>query len=154
MNKLSLLSLVVFVSGVMAVVPSGIGTAAVVDPIPISIGTKPGPPGSPLINFALTANAAGTAYQLTGEATFSQAIAPPNGLVTYGVSGSAIVNADGFWISLVGTGYDLAKTVFLGTFGLQLSADPAKNTLTYAKQSLDAASTQIVTGVPELKTCP
>ena len=33
-------------------------------------------------------------------------------------------------------------------------ADPAKNTLTYAKQTLDAASTQIVTAVPEVKTCP
>jgi hypothetical protein len=155
MKKLWVLSLVVFVSGV-AVVPSSVGHAAVVDPIPLCVGTKPGPPGSPSINFTLTANTAGTAYQLTGQATFSQAIAPPNGLVIYSVIGAAIANPDGFWLSLVGTGYDLAKTVFIGTFGLQLSADPAKNTLTYAKQSLDATAPQVVnlTGAVEVKNCP
>jgi hypothetical protein len=38
--------------------------------------------------------------------------------------------------------------------GMQLSADPAKNTLTYAKQSLDAATTQLVTRVPVVTPCP
>jgi hypothetical protein len=153
MNKLRVLLLIVFVSGV-AVGSAGVGLAAVVDPIPLCVGTKPGPPGSPSINFTLTANPAGSVYQLTGQATFSQAVAPPNGLVIYSVSGSAIPNTDGFWISLTGAGYDLAKAVFIGTFAVQLSADPAKNTLTYAKQTLDAASTQIVTAAPEVKTCP
>ena len=153
MKTLRALSLAVFVTTVV-VMPSSVGLAAVVDPILVCLGTKGGGPGAPSINFTLIANSAGSFVQLTGQATFSQAVAPPNGLVIYGVSGSAIPNADGFFVSLLGTGYDLAKAVFVGMFAMQLSADPAKNTLTYAKQSLDATSTQIVTGVPELKPCP
>ena len=153
MKTLRALSLVVFVTTVV-VMPHSVGIAAVIDPFSVCLGTKGGGPGAPSINFILIANSAGSFFQLTGQATFSQAVSPPNGLVIYSVSGSAITNADGFWVSLVGTGYDLAKTVFLGTFGLQLSADPAKNTLTYAKQSLDAAAPQVVTAVPEIKPCP
>ena len=145
MKTLRALSLVVFLTTVV-VVPSSVGFAAIVDPFPVCIGLKAGGLGSPRIDLTLTASQAGPVFQLTGEARFSQPIAPPNGLVVYAVSGTAIPNADGFWVSLGGAGYDLAKNVFSGTFGIQLSADPAKNTLAYSKRSLDGTSTSVVTG--------
>ena len=84
----------------------------------------------------------------------TQAIAPPNGLVIYSVSGTAIPNDDGFWVSLSGAGYDLAKTLFNGIITIQSNVDPAKSTLTYVKQSLNTSSIVILTGTPELKACP
>ena len=153
MKSLRTLALVVFVTTAI-VVPTSVGLAVDVDAFPICIGTTPGGLGSPTINLNLVATDAGSFFQLTGQAVFSQPISPPASLVTYSVSGTAIPNADGFWLSLVGTGYDLAKTVFIGMIGAQLSADPSKNSLTYAKQSLDAASTVTFTRTPEIKACP
>ena len=153
MKTLRVLSLIIAVTAVV-VVPSRIGLAAVLDPFPVCIGLKTGGLGSPRIDLTLTASQVGTAFQLTGEARFSQAIAPPNSLVVYAVSGNAIPNTDGFWVSVGGAGYDLAKNVFSGTFAIQLSADPAKNTLAYAKRSLDGTSTSVVTGAAEVTTCP
>ncbi|HMH50602.1 MAG TPA: hypothetical protein VK548_10245 [Candidatus Acidoferrum sp.] len=153
MKRPRALCLVVFLTTVL-VVPSRIGLAAVVDPFPVCIGLKAAGLGSPRIDLTLTASPAGPVFQLTGEARFSQAIAPPNGLVVYAVSGTAIPNADGFWVSLTGAGYDLAKSVFHGTFAIQLSADPAKNTLAYAKRSLDGTTTSVVTGAAEVVSCP
>lgn len=132
-----------------------LGLAAGVDAFPLCIATQGGGPGVPSINLTLIATDAGSSFfQLTGQVVFSQAVSPPASQVVYAVSGSAVPNADGYFLSLVGTGYDLAKTVFVGMIGIQLSAEPAKNTLTYAKQSLDAATTQVVTRVPQIVTCP
>jgi hypothetical protein len=153
MKRLRAPFLVVFLIALL-VVPSSLGLAAVVDPIPVCIALKAGGLGSPRIDLTLTASQAGSVFQLNGKAQFSQAIAPPNGLVVYAVSGTAIPNTDGFWVSVTGAGYDLAKSVFEGTFAIQLSADPAKNTLAYAKRSLDGASTSVVTGAAEVVTCP
>jgi hypothetical protein len=147
------LSLIVLLITLL-VVPSSLGLAAVLDPIPVCIGLKAGGLGSPRIDLTLTASQLGTVFQLNGKAQFSQAVAPPNGLVVYAVSGTAIPNADGFWVSVTGAGYDLAKSVFDGTFGIQLSADPTKNTLAYSKRSLDGTSTSVVTGAAEVTTCP
>jgi hypothetical protein len=141
-------------SAAAVVAPASLGFASDQDPLQICIETQGGGPGVPSIELTLFATPIGTGFQLTGRVVFSQAVAPPAGLVTYAVSGTAIPNADGFFLSLVGTGYDLARTVFVGMLGIQLSADPAKNTLTYAKQSLDAATTQLVTRVPEIVPCP
>jgi hypothetical protein len=153
MTTLRTLSLVALMT-VALVAPGSLGLAAGVDAFPICIGTKPGGLGAPSINLALVAQNVGSFFQLTGQAVFSQPVSPPSNLVTYAVSGTAIPNADGFWLSLTGTGYDLARTVFIGMIGIQLSADEAKNSLTYAKQSLDAATTQTVTRIPEVKDCP
>jgi hypothetical protein len=153
MKTLRALSLLVFLITLL-VVPSGPGLAAVLDPIPVCIGLKAGGLGSPRIDLTLTASQVGSVFQLNGKAQFSQAIAPPNGLVIYAVSGTAIPNTDGFWVSVAGAGYDLAKSVFEGTFAIQLSADPTKNTLAYAKRSLDGTSTSVVTGAAEVTTCP
>src|SRR2546427_4549408 len=153
MKTLRALSILVFLITLL-VVPSSPGLAAVVDPFPVCIGLKAGGLGSPRIDLTVTASQVGPVFQLTGEARFSQAIAPPNSLVIYAVSGAAIPNADGFWLSLTGAGYDLAKNVFGGTFGIQLSADPTKNTLAYAKRSLDGTSTSVVTAGAEVTTCP
>jgi hypothetical protein len=153
MKKLRSVPLVVCTI-VALVGPSSLGLAAGVDAFPICIGTKPTGLGSPSIDLNLIASSAGSSFQLTGQVVFSQPVSPPASLVTYAVTGSAVPNADGYWVSLVGTGYDLAKTVFVGMIGIQLSADEAKNSLTYAKQSLDAATTQTFTRVPEIKACP
>jgi hypothetical protein len=154
MKTLRALSLVVFLITLL-VVPSGLGLAAVGDPFPFCIFfTAPGlgaPPtapglGAPRIDLHLTASPAGSVFQLTGEARFSQPIAPPNSLVVYGVSGTAIPNADGYWLALTGVGYDLAKQLFNGTFAIQLSTDSPKNTLAYVKRSLDGASQTVLIG--------
>ena len=130
------------------------GLTAGADAFPICIATKSGGLGSPSIELSLIATAAGSFFQLTGQLVFSQPVAVPNGLVIYAVNGTAIPNTDGYWVSLVGTGYDLARTPFVGMIGMQLSGDAAKNTLTYAKQSLDAATTQTFTRIPEVRDCP
>jgi hypothetical protein len=153
MKNVGALSLVALM--ITAVVGLSSAPARSDDTFAVCIGTKPGPPGAPRIDLTLTATPARSFFELFGQAQFSQAVAPPHGLVIFGVSGTAISNADGFWLSLTGAGYDLAKTVFNGTLGIQLSADPAKNALTYVKQSLDGTSDPlIVTGIPEIKPCP
>ena len=153
MKTLRALSLLVFLITLL-VVPSSLGLAAVVDPFPVCIGLKPGGLGAAHVDLTLIASAAGTFFQLTGEAVFSQPIAPPNGVVVYGVSGTAIRTVDGFRLSLTGVGSDLAQNLFNGTFAIQLSVDPTKNTLTYAKRSLDGTSNTVLTGAAEVVSCP
>src|SRR5262245_59410199 len=136
------------------VVLAGSGSAIAGEGRPVCIGLKAGGIGSPRIELSLSADDHGAFIELVGEARFSQPITPPASLVIYSVTGAAIPNEDGFWVSLKGAGYDLARTVFNGTFAIQASADPAKNSLTYAKQSLDGSSTVVFTGTPELRVCP
>lgn len=147
------LSLVIFLIAVVAV-PSGIGRAAVVDPFPVCIGLKSSGLGARHVDLTLIAFAAGTFFQLNGQAVFSQPIGPPSSVVVYGVARTALRTVDGFFVSLTGAGTDLAQNVFNGTFALQLSADPAKNTLTYSKRSLDGTSNTVLTGAAEVATCP
>ena len=153
MKTLRALSLVLFLTAAV-VVPSGIGGAAVVDPFPVCIGLKAGGLGAAHVDLTLIASPTGTFFQLTGEAVFSQSIAPPNSVVVYGVSGTAIRTVNGFWLSLTGVGSDLAQNLFNGTFAIQLSVDPAKNTFAYAKRSLDGTSNTVLTGAAEVTTCP
>jgi hypothetical protein len=49
---------------------------------------------------------------------------------------------------------DLAQNAFNGTFAIQVSADPARNTLTYAKRSLDGTSNTVLSGAAEVVSCP
>ena len=146
-------SLVIFLTAVV-VVPSGIGRAAVVDPIPVCIGLKPGGLGAARVDLTLIASPAGTFFQLTGEAVFSQSVAPPSSVIIYGVAGTALRMVDGFWLSLTGVGADLAQNAFDGTFAIRLSVDPTKSTLTYAKRSLDGTSNTVLTGAAEVVSCP
>ena len=92
--------------------------------------------------------------EIAGEARFSQPVSPPGSLIVYAVSGVAIPNADGFWVSLAGTGYDLATTIYRGTIAAQLSLNPAKHMLSYTRQNLDGSSSGTSTGVPEFVLCP
>ena len=133
---------------------SGVAPATAADAFPVCIGLKSGGLGAPHVDFTLSAVYYGAFIHLAGEARFSQAISPPNGLIIYSVSGTAIPIDDSFRISLSGAGYNSANTIFNGTFAIQLNVDPTQNTLTYARQSLDASSTLILTGTPELKACP
>ena len=122
---------------------------------PVCIGLKPGGGlGAPHLDFTLWAVYYGAFVHLAGEARFSQSSSPPNGLIIYSVSGTAIVIDDSFRVSLSGAGYNTADTIFNGTFALTLKADATQNTLTYSRQSLDASSPVILTGTPELKACP
>lgn len=139
---------------IAAVITLSSGLARAEAPTAICIGTQGGGLGAPRIDLTLSVVPARAFFAVSGQVRFTQPVSPPGSEVIYGVSGTAIPNADGYWVSLVGTGYDLAKTVFVGMLGLQLSTDPAKNTLTYAKQSLDAATTQLVTRVPVIQDCP
>ena len=91
--------------------------------------------------------------EIAGEARFSQPVSPPGSLIVYAISGVAIPNADGFWVSLAGTGYDLARTIYRGTIAVQLSLDPAKHMLSYTRQNLGGSSSSTSTGVPEFVVC-
>lgn len=153
MNTFRIVSLVVFLTTAV-VLPPGPGQAAVVDPFPVCIGLKTTGLGAPHVDLTLIASPAGTFFQLTGAAVFSQSVAPPNSVVVYGVAGTAIRTVDGFWLSLTGVGADLAQNLFNGTFAVQLSVDPAKNTLTYAKRSLDGTSSTTITGAADVVSCP
>ena len=109
--------------------------------------------GAAKVDFTLSDDVQGPFRELLGEARFSQPIAPPGGLIVYAVTGVAIPNADGTWVSLTGTGYDLAKTLYRGTFAAQLSADPAKNTFSYTRQNLDGSGAVTSTSTLPIITC-
>ena len=152
MNTLLAMSLVIVLT--VVAIPPGIGRAAVLDPFPVCIGLKSSGLGAPHVDLTLVASAVGAFFQLNGQAVFSQPIAPPNGVVVYAVAGTAVRTVDGFFVSLTGVGLDLAQNAFNGTFAIQLSADPARNTLTYAKRSLDGTSNTVLNGAAEVVTCP
>lgn len=152
MNTLRIVSLVIVLT--IVVIPSGIGRAAVVDPFPVCIGLKSSGLGAPHVDLTLVASPVGTFFQLNGQAVFSQPIGPPNGVVVYGVAGTAMRTVGGVFVSLTGVGLDLAQNAFDGTFAIQLSVDPTKNTLTYAKRSLDGTSNTVLSGAAEVVTCP
>ena len=109
--------------------------------------------GAARVDFTLSVDVLEPIATLAGEARFSQSIAPPGSLIIYGVTGVAIPNADGTWVSLTGTGYDLAKTLYRGTFAAQLSADPAKNTFSYTRQNLDGSGAVTSTSTLPIITC-
>ena len=152
MNALRAVSLVVFLSTIVAV-PPGTVRAAVVDPVLVCVSLKASGLGAPHLDLVLAASQAVGFFQLNGTAVFSQAIAPPNGLVVYAVAGTAIGTVNGVFASLTGVGLDLAQNAFIGTFAVQLNADPTKNTLTYAKRSLDGTSNTVLSGPAEVVTC-
>src|SRR5437773_7766433 len=132
MNMLRIVSLVVLLTTAI-VLPSGPGQAAVVDPIVVCISLKTTGLGAPHVDLTLVASPAGTFFQLTGQAVFSQSVAPPSSVIIYGVAGTALPMVGGFWLSLTGVAADLAPNLFNGTFAVELSPDPAKHALTYAQ---------------------
>ena len=151
MKTFRIVSLVVFLTTAV-VLPPDSGQAAVVDPIPVCIALKTTGLSAPQVDLTLIASPAGTFFQLTGEAVFAQSVA--SSVIIYGVAGTALRTVDGFWLSLTGVGADPAQNLFNGTFAVQLSADPAKSTLTYAKRSLDGTSNTTITGAAEVVSCP
>jgi hypothetical protein len=145
-------SVVIFLTTVV-VVSSSIGFAAA-DAFPVCIGLKHVQLGAPTLTFTLSANSAGSFFQLTGQAVYAEANGPGANSIVYAVSGAAITTVDGYWVSLAGVGSDQAQTVFNGTFAIQASSDPTRNKLTYAKRSLDGTSNTLITGAPEFLPCP
>src|SRR5262245_4599410 len=119
MNVRRAVSLVVFLSTVVAL-PPGTVRAAVSDPVTVCLSLQTSGLGAPRLDLTIVASPAGGFFQLNGAAVFSQAIAPPNGLVVYGVAGTAIGAVDGVFASLTGVGLDLAQNPFSGTFAIQL----------------------------------
>jgi hypothetical protein len=110
--------------------------------------------GAARVDFTLAVDDQGPFRELLGEARFSQPVAPPGSLIVYAVTGVAIPNEDGTWVSLTGTGYDLAKTVYRSTFTAQLSADPSKNTFSYTRQNLDGSGAVTSTSTLPIIPCP
>jgi hypothetical protein len=154
MNALRAVSLLVLLSTVVARPPDA-AQAAVIDPVQVCINLKSSGLGAPHLSLALVASQVGGffIFQLNGQATFSQAVAPPDSVVNYGVAGTAVPIAGGFFASLTGVGLDLAQNAFSGTFAIQLNADPTKNTLTYAKRSLDGTTGTVLSGSAEVVSC-
>lgn len=139
---------------ISALVLAGLVPARGAGAFPVCIGLNSTGLGAPHLDFTLEAVAQGASYHLAGEAVFSQAISPPNGFIVYSVSGTAILNDDSFWISLLGAGFNLANDVFHGTFALRLKSDFTQNSLTYARQALDGSPPVVLTGLPKLQACP
>ena len=138
----------------LVVVPLCYRSAAGAESFPICIGRRHETAGAPSLTFTLIAATAGSFFQLTGAARFADANESPGSVVVYGVTGTALRIVDGFFVSLTGVGLDLAQNAFNGTFAIQLSADPALNTLTYAKRSVDGTSNTVLSGTAEFVTCP
>jgi hypothetical protein len=146
------LALLAFATGVIVV---AVAPASRADSSLICIGAVTSGLGAPKITLTLQATPSGAFFTLAGQARYSQAVSPPNGLLIYSVSGTATPNDDGFWLSLTGAGYNVANEVFNGTFGIQLSSDTSKNKLTYARQSLvDGSILSTFTGAAAIQTCP
>lgn len=120
----------------------------------LCIGRKASGLGGASITMALSTVPYGPFVHLAGQSRFSQPIAPPGSLIIYSVAGTASPNDDGWWLALEGAGYDLAGTVFRGTFAIQLGADPSKNTFSYTKQPLDGSAPSTITGTAEIIPCP
>ena len=106
------------------------------------------------------ATPAGSFFQLTGQATLFADGDFPN-IQNYGVSGTAIPNPQGYWLSLIGTGYygsygALGAPVTLIRIGIQLSQDPTKNSITFAEQSLNPTDSlrTLINGVAAITPCP
>jgi hypothetical protein len=149
---------IAFLSFMLLVLPSVLvlGSAAPgrADSFPLCLRVEPaGVPGAPTLDLRLQALSYGPFFQFAGEVVVTQAVAPPNGTIVYSVGGSALQNADGFWLSLGGAGYNLANDLFNGLFAIQLSDDPAKRKLTYQKISADGPPPTVFTGTPEITSC-
>ena len=132
---------------------SALAMAAGADPVCLTARFGSGL-GAARIDLTVVVDSQVPFAEIAGEAQFSQPVSPPGSLIIYAVSGAVIPNIDGVWVSLAGTGYDLAKTIYRGTIAIQLSRDPAKNTLSYTRQNLDGSSSSTSTGVPEFVVCP
>lgn len=156
MKKVGLFSLVlVHVLLPLQVLLAGPAAAANPDVSPVCIALKQAGLGAPSVTLTLSAVPYGPFVHLAGQGRFSQAIAPPGSLVIYSVTGTAIPNTAGWWISLEGAGYDRAQTIVRGTFGIQFNTDnTSPHTLSYTKQSLDGSSSSTLTGVAEIRACP
>ncbi len=129
-------------------------TAAADTPQPVCVTAKLGSGlGAPRIDIEAVVDVRGPVAELVGVARFVQPVSPPAGLIIYAVSGAAIPNTDGVWVSLSGTGYDQAKTLYHGTIAVQLSTDPSKQTLSFTRQNLDGSGAATSTGVPQVATC-
>jgi hypothetical protein len=151
MRKVALRSLIALV------LPSVLVLARVApghaDSFPLCITVPTVLSGAPTIDLRLQALSYGPYFQLAGEAIVTQAVAPPNGIIVYSLGGSALQNADGFWLSLGGAGYNEANEVFNGLFAIQLSDDAAKKKLTYQKIGPEGPPPTVFTGIPEITTC-
>lgn len=110
--------------------------------------------GAARIDFTLAVDVQGTFLELLGEARFSQPVSPPGNLIVYAVTGVAIPNTDGVWVSLGGTGYDVARTLYRGAFAAQVSADPSTNTFSYTRQNLDGTGAVTSTSTLPITPCP
>lgn len=146
--------LVLVLLAISAVVIAALLPARGAGAFPVCIALNSTGFGAPHLDFTLEAVPQGASYHLAGEAVFSQAISPPNGFIVYSVSGTAILNDDSFWISLLGAGFNLANEVFHGIFALRLKSDISQNSLTYARQALDGSAPVVLTGAPRLQACP
>lgn len=140
---------------IVAILVVGTGSAAA-DVFPLCVTARLGAGlGAAKIDFTLAVETFPNSpmIALSGQASFSQPVSPPGSLIVYAVSGAAIPNADGIWASLSGTGYDLAKNVYRGTFTAQLSSDALKNTFSYTRQNLDGSGSATSTSSIPLTVC-
>ena len=140
----------------VAIFVVGIGTAVAADDTTICLTARLGAGmGAARVDFTLhaTTTSASPFYSLAGQASFSQPISPPGSLIVYAVSGVGIPNADGTWVSLSGTGYDLAKTLYRGTFAAQTSNDPTKSLFSYTRENLDGSGSVTSTSTIPIAPC-
>lgn len=118
----------------------------------LCISVPPVALGSASVTLTLETEKYGPFVHVVGEGQRDQALGSPNGSIVYAVSGTGIPNEDGIWYSLDGAGYNLDKEFVYGVFGVQLSGDPTKNTLTLMSQNADG-SVDMFTGTPQVERC-
>jgi hypothetical protein len=144
--------LVCLVIAIVVVGSPVVGRAA---PVTVCFEAPPVGLGSVDIHLTLQVDVQGPFFHMIGSARITQAITPLNAIIVYSLVGTAIPNADGFWLSLSGAGYNVADQVFNGLFAMQLnSGDPTKSTLTYSRQDLEGSPPTVVVRTPQITPCP
>ena len=140
----------------VAIFVAGIGTAAAVDDTTICLTARLGSGlGAARVDFTLHAQTttASPFYALSGQAAFSQPVAPPGSLIIYAVTGVAIPNTAGTWVSLEGAGYDLARTLYHGTFAAQVSNDVSQSLFSYTRTNIDGSGAVTSTSTIPIVPC-
>jgi hypothetical protein len=152
MNRLAVVALVALVTLALIARTTPAGAE---DSVPVCLTKPPSGPGSPTIQIDARAEFHGPLFvEIIGRVTVTQAVAPPNGILVYAVSGSAIPNAAGYWVQLTGTGYNAADEVFFTTIAIQLAGNPADNRITLTRHPIgDASALSVFTGVPQIVPC-
>jgi hypothetical protein len=115
----------------------------------------PGPelPGASHLDLSLSAFPKGSFVGLVGQVSYQSTTTPPGSIIVYSVSGAASSTGEGWWLSLSGLGYDLARNPYRGEVAILLGSEPGSYTFTYSHEKLDGSAQLAKTGLLTFVAC-